>query len=106
MYINAEHLPPLLNDNERLDLLRRVRFGDQNARTKFIDSHLRLVVKSAKKFNFFGFRQEDLVDVGTIGLLKATDHLKNNLEDNLIEFLSKVIEKEILTYIEQREKMN
>ena len=73
-YINGpETLPPPLSREEEDEVMERVRRGEKNAREPLITHNLRLVVYIAKKFDSNGASVEDLISIGTIGLIKAVN---------------------------------
>ena len=73
-YINGpETLPPPLSREEEDEVMERVRRGEKNAREPLITHNLRLVVYIAKKFDSNGASVEDLISIGTIGLIKAAN---------------------------------
>ena len=74
LYIGStEVLPPPLTGEEEAALMDRLRRGDGSARTPLIERNLRLVVYIARKFENTGISVEDLVSIGTIGLIKAVN---------------------------------
>ncbi len=75
--INTSKLPVLKND-ETMELLRKARAGDTDAREKLIQGNLRLVLSVVQKFMGRGENADDIFQVGCIGLIKAIDHF--NLE--------------------------
>ena len=73
-YINGpETLPPPLTPAQEAEVMQRVREGVENAREPLITHNLRLVVYIAKKFDSSGAGMEDLISIGTIGLIKAVN---------------------------------
>ncbi len=73
IYINEVRNIPLLTSREEVDLLKRIANGDKNARKKFIESNLRLVISIANKYVNKGLEFIDLIEEGNIGLIKAVD---------------------------------
>ena len=73
--------------------------GDQNARSVLIEHNLRLVVYIAKKFENAGVNVEDLISIGTIGLIKAVNTFKPDKKIKLATYASRCIENEILMYL-------
>ncbi len=101
-YINGpEMLPPPLSHEEEEAVLLRIDM-DENARPILIEHNLRLVVYIAKRFENTGIGIEDLISIGTIGLIKAinTFHPEKNIK--LATYASRCIENEILMYIRKR----
>ena len=73
-YINGpQTLPPPLKKEEEAEIMKRIQMGDENAREPLITHNLRLVVYIARKFESSGVGVEDLVSIGTIGLIKAVN---------------------------------
>ena len=98
-YINgAEVLPPPLEKDEENEMICRLN-EDEDARQKLIEHNLRLVVYIAKRFESTGIGIEDLVSIGTIGLIKAINTFKAEKSIKLATYASRCIENEILMYI-------
>ena len=98
-YINGtEVLPPPLEKEEEGELLARLG-DDEKARQRLIEHNLRLVVYIAKRFENTGVGIEDLVSIGTIGLIKAINTFKADKNIKLATYASRCIENEILMYI-------
>ena len=99
-YINgATVLPPPLNAEEEAAALARVEQGDAKARDLLITHNLRLVVYIARKFESSGVGIEDLISIGTIGLIKAINTFRADKSIKLATYASKCIENEILMFI-------
>ncbi|HEX3026588.1 MAG TPA: RNA polymerase sporulation sigma factor SigE [Clostridia bacterium] len=99
-YINGpETLPPPLSTEEEGKCLRRLEAGDLNAKNMLIVHNLRLVVYIAKKFESTGIGVEDLVSIGTIGLIKAVNTFCPSRNIKLATYASRCIENEILMYL-------
>ena len=79
--VNTAKLP-VLENNEKKELLRRIKQGDVEARTKFINGNLRLVLSVIRKFFSKGENADDLFQIGCVGLIKAIDNfdLKQNVQ--------------------------
>ena len=98
-YVNgAEVLPPPLEKDEESEIICRLG-EDESARQKLIEHNLRLVVYIAKRFESTGIGIEDLVSIGTIGLIKAINTFKAEKSIKLATYASRCIENEILMYI-------
>lgn len=98
-YINgAEVLPPPLEREEENEMISRLG-EDERARQVLIERNLRLVVYIAKRFENTGIGIEDLVSIGTIGLIKAINTFKADKNIKLATYASRCIENEILMYI-------
>lgn len=99
-YINgAEVLPPPLTAEEELQTLARLEAGDEQAREVLITRNLRLVVYIARKFESSGVGIEDLISIGTIGLIKAVRTFCPSRNIKLATYSSRCIENEILMYL-------
>ncbi len=101
----ADKLPAPLDSKEEQELLEKLMQKDKEARNILIERNLRLVVYIAKKFESSGVNIEDLISIGTIGLMKAINSY--NLEKNikLATYASRCIENEILMYLRKNNKI-
>lgn len=98
-YINgSQTLPPPLDKEEEAALTARAEY-DVTARNKLIEHNLRLVVYIAKKFEGAGAGIEDLISIGTIGLMKAVNTFRADKQIKLATYASRCIENEILMYM-------
>ncbi len=96
----ASSLPPPLTKEEEEKLIKRLSDKcDPQARSMLIEHNLRLVVYIAKKFENTGIHVEDLVSIGTIGLIKAINTFKYDKKIKLATYASRCIENEILMYL-------
>ena len=96
-YINGpQTLPPPLGKQEEADVLSRLMAGDESARETLIVHNLRLVVYIARKFESSGVDIEDLISIGTIGLIKAVGTFCPERNIKLATYASRCIENEIL----------
>ncbi len=99
-YINgAESLPPPLTKAQELKVMDDIRNGVENAREPLITHNLRLVVYIAKKFDSTGVCVEDLISIGTIGLIKAVNTFCPDRNIKLATYASRCIENEILMHL-------
>ena len=99
-YINgSETLPPPLSKTEESKIMERIEAGDESAREPLIVHNLRLVVYIAKKFENSGICVEDLVSIGTIGLIKAVNTFSPGKNIKLATYASRCIENEILMFL-------
>lgn len=99
-YINgAQSLPEPLNKEEEDALLARLGAGDSSVREDLIIHNLRLVVYIAKKFESSGVNIEDLISIGTIGLIKAVNTFRPEKNIKLATYASRCIENEILMFL-------
>lgn len=95
----SDVLPPPLRQEEEQQLLQRLDQGDEAAKQKLIEHNLRLVVYIARRFENTGINLEDLISIGTIGLIKAVGTFKTDKNIKLATYSSRCIENEILMYI-------
>ena len=99
-YINGpETLPPPLEKEEEQRIFDRINDGDDSARQPLITHNLRLVVYIARKFENSGAGLEDLISIGTIGLIKAVNTFSPVRNIKLATYASRCIENEILMYL-------
>lgn len=96
---SSEALPPPLSADEESSLLSVLQGGDPRVRSTLIERNLRLVVYIARKFENTGIHIEDLVSIGTIGLIKAVNTFDPTKRIKLATYASKCIENEILMYL-------
>lgn len=95
----AQSLPPPLTPEEEKQLLARMMAGDAAARDELITHNLRLVVYLAKKYESSGVPQEDMISIGTIGLIKAVNTFTPERNIKLATYASRCIGNEILMYL-------
>ena len=96
--------PPLTAEQEKL-LLDRMGAGDRTARDDLITHNLRLVVYLSKKFETSGVPSEDIISIGTIGLIKAINSFRSDKNIKLATYASRCIENEILMYLRRTSKL-
>ena len=100
MYIGgSDVLPPPLKGQEEQDMLERLCAGDEQAKSILIEHNLRLVVYIARRFENTGVNLEDLISIGTIGLIKAVGTFRADKKIKLATYASRCIENEILMHI-------
>ncbi len=100
MYITAnEALPSPLSPEEEVVVMADLREGKPSAKNTLIERNLRLVVYIARKFDNTGVDVEDLISVGTIGLIKAVNSFDPDKNIKLATYASRCIENEILMYL-------
>lgn len=100
MYIGgSDTLPTPLSREEEGKLMERLQQGDQRARQTLIEHNLRLVVYIARRFENTGINIEDLISIGTIGLIKAVGTYQPARSIKLATYASRCIENEILMYL-------
>ncbi|NLZ93539.1 MAG: RNA polymerase sporulation sigma factor SigK [Firmicutes bacterium] len=98
-YLNNNSFPQPLSSEEEKVYLQRLHEGDPEARSVLIERNLRLVAHVIKKFENTGEDQEDLISIGTVGLIKAIDSFKGNKGTRLATYAARCIENEILMHI-------
>jgi len=101
----SEALPPPLTRDEEEYLLARLPSGDEAVRALLIERNLRLVVYIARKFENTGINIEDLVSIGTIGLIKAVNTFDTEKKIKLATYASRCIENEILMFLRRNNKV-
>ncbi len=95
----ADTLPPPLSPQDEQQTLLRLEQGDEGAKSRLIERNLRLVVYIARRFENTGIYIEDLISIGTIGLIKAISTYRREKNIKLATYASRGIENEILMYI-------
>lgn len=101
---STDILPPPLNKEEEYELALRSSEGDKVARDKLIEHNLRLVVFLAKKYENTGYDIEDLVSIGSIGLIKGINTYKADKNIKLATYVSRCISNEILMFLRKNKK--
>ncbi len=105
-YINgSQTLPPPLEPLEEDELLRKLEFDNEEAKKILVERNLRLVVYIAKKFENTGIDLEDLISIGTIGLMKAINTFNTGKNIKLATYASRCIENEILMQLRKTTKI-
>ena len=105
-YINGpETLPAPLSPQEEADIIQRIQQGDETAREPLITHNLRLVVYIAKKFETSSGSVEDLISIGTIGLIKAVNTFRPERNIKLATYASRCIENEILMFLRKTSQL-
>lgn len=95
----SDTLPPPLKREEEAELIERLAAGDMTVKSTLIERNLRLVVYIARKFENTGIYVEDLISIGTIGLIKAINTFNPTKNIKLATYASRCIENEILMYL-------
>ena len=95
----ADILPPPLKGEEEKKAIAGLEAGDEGAKKLLIERNLRLVVFIARRFENTGVNLEDLISIGTIGLIKAVDTYRGDKNIKLATYASRCIENEILMFI-------
>lgn len=105
MYIGgSDTLPPPLSRDEEAELIARLDGGDEAVKSQLIERNLRLVVYIARRFENTGVGIEDLISIGTIGLIKAINTYQPAKNIKLATYASRCIENEILMYLRRNNK--
>jgi len=98
-------LPPPLSPEEERELTARLKLGDENARALLIEHNLRLVVFIARRFENTSVPLEDLISIGTIGLIKAVGTFDCSKKIKMATYASRCIENEILMFLRKTSKL-
>lgn len=102
--VSGDALPKPLDVKEEQSMLLKLVEGDAEAKRELIEHNLRLVVYIAKKFDNTGIDLDDLISIGTIGLIKAINSFNPEKKIKLATFASRCIENEILMYLRRISK--
>lgn len=103
---NIGAFPPALNQKDEKKYIDMMNNGDEKAKSILIEHNLRLVAHIVKKFNSDSDEQDDLISIGTIGLIKAINSFDEDKGIKLATYASKCIENEILMYFRGRKKLS
>lgn len=103
---STDILPEPLSKEEEYEYVEKFQNGDLDAKDKLIEHNLRLVVYLSKKYESTKIDLEDLVSIGTIGLIKAINTYKNDKNIKLATYASRCIDNEILMYLRKNKKRN
>ena len=105
-YISNNNLfPEPLEPEEEKKYLEKFMQGDEEARNILIERNLRLVAHIAKKYNIPNLEKDDLISIGTIGLIKGINTFNNEKGVRLATYVSRCIENEILMYLRSTKKL-
>ncbi len=102
-YSNNVFLDPLTKEEEE-ECIKKANMGDKNARNKLIEHNLRLVAHIVKKFDYKNVDQDDLISIGTIGLIKGVDSFSKSHGTKITTYCARCIENEILMYFRSNNK--
>lgn len=102
---SGEALPSPLDSETELEYIEKAELGDEDAKNKLIEHNLRLVVYISKKFINTNIELEDLISVGSIGLIKAVNSFKLEKNIKLATYASRCIENEILMHLRKTSKL-
>jgi len=100
----TDKLPPPLSEDEERNCVVKASYGDKEAKNKLIEHNLRLVVFLAKKYENTGYDVEDLVSIGSIGLIKGINTYKLDKNIKLATYASRCIDNEILMFLRKNKK--
>lgn len=106
LHLTGESFPKPLSQKEERECFERILKGDEEARNKVIEHNLRLVAHVVKKYHTDGIEQDDLISIGTIGLIKAVTGYSPKKETKFATYASRCIENEILMYFRSLKKTN
>jgi len=98
-YLSGSAFPQPLSEPEEADALRRLQAGDRKARQTLIERNLRLVAHIVKKFENTGEDTDDLISIGTVGLIKGIDTFNPDRGTRLATYAARCIENEILMHL-------
>ena len=101
----SQTLPPPLDPEEEAEVLKKLNEKDDEARKTLVERNLRLVVYIAKKFENTGVGLEDLISIGTIGLMKGVNTFNTDKNIKLATYASRCIENEILMFLRRSNKI-
>ena len=101
----ADKLPAPLDEEREKELIIKLNNNDKKARNILIEKNLRLVVYISKKFENSGVNIEDLISIGTIGLIKGINSYNSDKNIKLATYASRCIENEILMYLRKYNKL-
>lgn len=100
----SANFPTPLSRTEELEYFKKARSGDEKARSILIERNLRLVAHIAKKYSFSGYDADDIISVGTIGLIKAIDSYNPESSARFATYAVKCLQNEILMYFRSQKK--
>lgn len=103
---DTDAFPKPLSKKEELDLLEKLSNGDEKARKKLIEHNLRLVAHIVKKYYANYSEQDDLISIGTIGLIKGINSFNSEKGTKLATYCARCIENEILMYFRNNKKIS
>lgn len=106
LYIKGQVFPQPLSPDEEKKYLSRWQKGDIEARNKLIEHNLRLVAHIAKKYENNKEEQEDLISIGTIGLIKGVESFSPDKGTKLATYVARCIDNEILMFLRSNKKSN
>lgn len=105
-YVKNNAFPQPLSSQKEQDYIEQMNQGSQHARNKLIEHNLRLVAHIAKKYNHQNNLSEDLISIGTIGLIKGVESFKPHQGTKLATYAARCIENEILMFLRTLKKQS
>ena len=102
---SSQNFPAPLGAKAERELFEKMRAGDEAARTKLIEHNLRLVAHIVRKYYFSNKNQDDLISIGSIGLVKAIDSFNSSNGARFATYGAKCIQNEILMYFRSQKKL-
>ncbi len=103
-YVKNQAFPQPLNEREEKECLQRLQQGDEAAYNRLIEHNLRLVAYIAKKFRDSGVDEDDMISLGTIGLIKAVKSFRQDAGTKFATYAARCIENEMLMHLRSRKK--
>ncbi|MFW6381729.1 MAG: RNA polymerase sporulation sigma factor SigK [Bacillota bacterium] len=103
---NGRVFPKPLNSEQEQEYLRLMKNGDKNARNQLIEHNLRLVAHIVKKYNNCRTDNEDLISIGTIGLIKGINTYDSSKNTRLATYAARCVENEILMHLRSTRKLS
>ncbi len=103
---NSNLFPEPLSSSEEKEYLEKMKDGDEEARNILIERNLRLVAHITKKYSTAKVDQEDLISIGTIGLIKGINSFESDKGVRLATYVARCIDNEILMYLRSTKKLN
>ena len=103
-YLKSQSFPTPLTEDEEKEMLERLSNGDKEARRILIEHNLRLIAHIIKKYESNHYPSDDLISIGTIGLIKAVDTYDANKQNKLTTYAARCIENEILMHLRSNKK--
>jgi RNA polymerase sporulation-specific sigma factor len=105
-YIGGNAFPQPLSDHEERASLEAMAAGDRDARRRLIEHNLRLVAHVVKKYGNKGVDAEDLISIGTVGLIKGVDTFEMSKGTRLATYCARCIDNEVLMHLRNLKKIN
>lgn len=97
LHLTGESFPKPLSQKEEMECFEKISMGDEKAKNKVIEHNLRLVAHIVKKYHSSGVEQDDLISIGTIGLIKAVSGYSHKKETKFATYASRCIENATLS---------